>query len=447
MDVSVQTRVGERLRRGSSRDTAKFFTQLMIPSKVFTLGMGKLTMLRGVIICPEQELGKDLSDALTATQRLVVVRILDHYPDGVDLARFLRAAAPEIVFLSVEAPREALELASRIEKQAPGTLIVAISRVCTPGTLLETMRAGIREFLASPFESDVVMEALGRMEQISERTPPSIESAHSVIAYLPAKAGVGASTIALNTSIMLSQLPDSKTLLVDLDLNCGMIAFMLQIDTPYSIVTAAENASQMDEDLWRKVVSSFGQLDVLTAGKLTPGFRIEVAQIRYLLEFARRNYQVIGIDLSGILEKFSIEVLHEATEVFLVCTPEIPSLHLAREKLRFLRSLDLGGRVKILLNRAQRNGSLISISEVEKLLQLPVYRSFPNDYIGVHKALTSGKHVNPASELGKGFRLLAEAIRGEQQPPEATKAGLLGMFRAHKKPAATPTPGVGMVTS
>jgi pilus assembly protein CpaE len=313
--------------------------------------------------------------------------------------------------------------------------------------LLETMRAGIREFLASPFDSGVVLEALVRMEQIIERTPPSIESARSVIAYLPSKAGVGTSTIALNTSIMLSQLPGTKTLLVDLDLNCGMIAFMLQIDTPYSIVTAAENASQMDEDLWRKVVSSFGQLDVLTAGKLTPGFRIEVAQIRYLLEFARRNYQVIGIDLSGILEKFSIEILHEATEVFLVCTPEIPSLHLAREKLRFLRSLDLGGRVKILLNRAQRSGSLISLSEVEKLLQLPVYRSFPNDYIGVHKALTSGKHVNPASELGKGFRSLAESIRGSQQPPEATKAGLLGLFRAHKKAAVTPTPPVGILTS
>ncbi|MCU1274957.1 MAG: hypothetical protein JWO48_2388, partial [Bryobacterales bacterium] len=97
--------------------------------------------------------------------------------------------------------------------------------------------------------------------------------------------------------------------------------------------------------------------------------------------------------------------------------------------------------------RAQRSGSLISISEVEKLLQLPVYRSFPNDYIGVHKALTSGKHVNPASELGKGFRLLAEAIRGEEQPAETTKAGLLGLFRAHKKPATTPTPGVGILTS
>jgi pilus assembly protein CpaE len=403
-------------------------------------------MLRGVIICPDQKLGTELMEALAPTQRVEVVRTLDHYPNDVALARFLRAAAPEVVFLSVESTQESLELASRIEAQAPGTLIVAINRTCTPDTLIEPMRAGIREFLAPPFDSDVVRQALDRMEQLIERTPRIIESAQ-VIAFLPSKAGVGASTVALNTSIMLSQLADSKTLLMDLDLNCGIIAFMLQIDSPYSIVTAAENAAEMDEDLWRKVVSSFDRLDVLSAGKLAPGFRIEVSQIRYLLEFARRNYKVISVDLSGILEKYSIELLHEANEIFLVCTLEVPSLHLAREKLRFLRGLDLGSRVKILLNRVQRSGSLIPISEVEKLLQLPVYRTFPNDYIGVHKALTSGKHVNPASELGKGFRSLAEAIRAEQQPPENTKAGLLGLLRAHKKPAPTPTPAVGMLTS
>src|SRR5437868_2636646 len=157
-----------------------------------------ITMLRGVIICPDRELAKDLADALSATRRVVVVKTLDHYPEGVDLARFLRAAAPQIVFLSVELTQESQELVVRIEAQAPGTLIVAINRTCTPETLLETMRTGIREFLAPPFESEAVLEALGRMEQIIERTPPSIESAHSVIAFLPSKAGVGASTVALN---------------------------------------------------------------------------------------------------------------------------------------------------------------------------------------------------------------------------------------------------------
>src|SRR5260370_42539572 len=125
----------------------------------------------------------------------------------------------------------------------------------------------------------------------------------------------------------------------------------------------------MEEHFGEKLVKSFGKLYVLPAGKLVPGFRIDAIQIRYLLEFARRNYKAVCLDLSGILEKFSIEILHEANQIFLVCTPEVPSLHLAREKLRFLRGLDLGGHVKILLNRAQRH-TLIPITEAENLLEL-----------------------------------------------------------------------------
>jgi pilus assembly protein CpaE len=277
-----------------------------------------------------------------------------------------------------------------------------------------------------------------RLEQALERKPPSIESSDAVMAFLPSKPGVGCSTVALNTSMMLAQLPDTKTLLADFDLNCGMVAFMLQMDSQHSITSAVENAHQLDENLWEKLVKSFGQLDVLPAGKLVPGFRIDAIQIRYLLEFARRNYKAICLDLSGILEKFSIEILHEANQIFMVCTPEVPSLHLARERLRFLRSLDLGDRVKILLNRAQRH-TLIPIAEVEKLLELPVYMSFPNDYVGVHKAITAGRNVNPASELGGGFRALAESIRYGNKAPQPVKPGFMELLRSRKKPAVGPS--------
>ena len=154
-----------------------------------------------------------------------------------------------------------------------------------------------------------------------ERKPPSIESTDLLLAFIPAKAGVGCSTIALNTSIALSQLPDTKTLLADFDLNCGIVDFMLQTESKYSIASAVENAHQMDEALWDKLVTSRGDLDIIPAGRTAPGFRIDVMQIRYLLEYARRNYRVICTDLSGILEKFSIEILHEARQIFLVCTP------------------------------------------------------------------------------------------------------------------------------
>ncbi|HVP45880.1 MAG TPA: hypothetical protein VMT32_04830 [Bryobacteraceae bacterium] len=388
-------------------------------------------MLRGAIICPDPKLLAQLQDALAETHHAAIVRTVDRYLEGVDLVRFLRATAPEIVFLSVASSRKALELAGRIEAQTPGTQIVAVDREVNPEALVETMRAGIREFLAPPFEIDVIQQALQRLERILERKPPSIESTDLVLAFIPAKAGVGCSTIALNTSIALSRLPDTKTLLADFDLNCGMIDFMLQAESKYSISAAVENAHQMDEGLWDKLTTSRGDLDVIPAGRTAPGFRIDSLQIRYLLEFARRNYKVICTDLSGILEKFSIEILHEAREIFLVCTPEVPSLHLAREKLRFFRTMDLESRIKVLLNRAQKR-SLIPVSEIEKVLGMPVFMSFPNDYVGVHKALTAGKHVNPASELGKGFQALAEAIRHPEKPHE--EAGFFELLRSRKKP-------------
>ena len=93
--------------------------------------------------------------------------------------------------------------------------------------------------------------------------------------------------------------------------------------------------------------------------------------------------------------------------------------------------------MKILLNRAQRH-TLIPIAEVEKLLQLPVYMSFPNDYVGVHKAIATGKHVNPASALGEGFRARAESIRSGSKPPQPVKPGFMELLRSRKKPAAEP---------
>ena len=55
-------------------------------------------MLRGVIICTDKDLSVELQDALAETHRIGIMRSLDHYPTEVDLARFLRATGPNVVF-------------------------------------------------------------------------------------------------------------------------------------------------------------------------------------------------------------------------------------------------------------------------------------------------------------------------------------------------------------
>jgi pilus assembly protein CpaE len=225
---------------------------------------------------------------------------------------------------------------------------------------------------------------------------------------------------------------DTKTLLLDLDLNSGLLGFMLKLDTQISIYDAAEHAAHLDEHLWPQLVTKKGPLDVMCSGRLDPRMRIEPSQIRHVLSFARRFYRTICLDLSGNMEKYSIEMMQESKRIFVICTPEIPALHLARKKVQLLQALELGDRVSVLLNRAQKN-SLIGASQIQQLLGVPVFQEFPNDYRGVHQALTLGKEVEPSSELGRQFRKLANTVLdnpdAETAPQKpAKKKGFLSML-------------------
>ncbi|MBK9171080.1 MAG: hypothetical protein IPM24_26980 [Bryobacterales bacterium] len=359
------------------------------------------------------------------------------YPTGVDLVRFLRAAGPEVIFLSLETPSLALEIYQQIQTYAPGTQVVAINRTSEANMLLGAMRAGMREFLSPPFEYASLAGALSRVEEIIARNPPKIDATDLVYSFLPAKAGVGATTIAVNTALAMSSLPESEVLLMDLDLNSGLVGFMLLLESQFSILDAAENAGEMDENLWPKIVSRSGNLDVLPTGKLTPGFRIETTQIRYLLDFARRNYSALCVDLSGMMEKYSVEVMHESKKIFLVSTPELPSLHLAREKLRCLRAQDLDSKVAVILNRTQKSQQ-ITTEEMEKLFGCPIYMNFPNDYAGVNKALTAGKAVSPSSALGQRCRHLAESMLARKGDAPERRKGFLDLL-LNRKPELSAT--------
>jgi pilus assembly protein CpaE len=366
-------------------------------------------MLRAIIICPDAELNNRLEKSLSETGIVAVTRVMDRYPNALELTRFLRAHAPQVVFLSTETLSRAADVVREIEKQTPGVQVIAVGRVADPQLLLELMRSGIREYAAYPFDLEPLTEALLRVQETLQSKPAYIDSTDNVFSFLPSKAGVGASTMALNVAVALSRQPNSSVLLSDFDLNSGMMRFMLKLTNEHSVTDAAEHSMHMDEALWPQMVTAVDKLDVLHAGKLNPDFRIEAAQITHLMEFMRRNYRVLCFDLSGNLEKYSLEIMHESKKIFLICTPEIPSLHLAREKYMYLKRLELHDRVCILLNRCQKR-PLVTPDQIEQLLGVPVTMTFPNDYQGVHRALTFGRWVEPATELGRQFTLLSQTM-------------------------------------
>src|SRR5260370_27103593 len=109
-------------------------------------------MLRGAVICPDRELGDRLVSAILESHQVGIVRRMESYPNAVELGRFMRAAAPEIIFLSIESKQASLEIARQIEELVPGTQIVAVNRPSDPPPPLWTMQSCVRGSLSSPFQ-------------------------------------------------------------------------------------------------------------------------------------------------------------------------------------------------------------------------------------------------------------------------------------------------------
>jgi len=366
-------------------------------------------MLRGVIICPDTDLKDRLESLLNQIGIATIAKTLDKYPTQPQLVRMVRALAPDVIFVSTESTTHAFEIAREIGKNGSGVQIIGLSRVCDPQILMEAMRAGIQEFAALPFDRVRLIEGLRRIEEAAKERRSGIESASSVFSFVPAKAGVGTSTVALHTALALSRSADGKILLSDLDMSGGMVQFMLRLENSYSISDVAERSIELVEGIWPYMVTAFGSLDVLHSGRLNPAFDFAGARIHQFMDFLRPRYGTLCFDMSGNFESYSLETMHESTRIFLVCTPEAPALHLAREKYDYLAELELADRVNIIMNRWPKTPAA-SLQQIEEQLGLPVFATLANDYDGVQRAVSEGRSVEPSSNLGKQFAGLAQTI-------------------------------------
>lgn len=398
-------------------------------------------ILRGAVICPDAEVSARFDEVAAEVSGLQIIREIRRYPDALELMRMVRSSVPHVVFLSIEELPKALETLAVLKAEAPGVQVAALSRALDPAALLEVMRAGIRECLAMPFDVKELREAAVRIAATVRDAPVLVDATEHVYCFLPSKQGVGTSTVAMNVAVALGRRRRGDVLLLDMDLSSGIVGFMLKLTNTHCVVDAAENAHALDESIWGQIACQKSGIDIVHSGRLNPDFRIDADQVRRILGFARRNYRTVCVDVSGNLEKYSIEVMHESKNVFMVVTPEIPSLHLAREKLAFLHRLDLADRVQVLLNRYHRK-CLVTPAQIESLLGVPIAHTFVNDYQGVHAALQDGRAVEPSSELGKQFQGLADAIlgiKGEEAPQAQQKKRIVEFFSI--LPQRVPAPG------
>jgi pilus assembly protein CpaE len=347
--------------------------------------------LTSIVISPQADRSGELSTTLNEFGHVCVRRSFQQYRSEGELGRLLKMIGQAIVVLSSENTRRALELALAMDRAGIGTQVVALSSACDPQVLDESMQVGIREVISPRLDPDRLKEAVWRITEELERKPLAFRTTDGVFSFLAAKPGDGASTVALNVSSAIARLSRGKTLLADFDLNMGMVAFLMKITNGHSVLDAIDVADRLDDALWNNLVLK-RDMDLLCFGRLEPRTEVDPSATEKTLHCARRSYSTICLDLSGNMEPFSMTLLGQSREIFLVCTSYIPSLHFARVKAHFLQDFGFANRSSVVINRSDTL-NVFSTEELETLLGLRIRLSLQNDPRRVSSAMRPVRNV------------------------------------------------------
>jgi pilus assembly protein CpaE len=315
---------------------------------------------------------------------------------------------PDLVLLELDQAEKALSLASSIGMIRREAVIVGYVRSAPPPADL-VREAGVAEILPNPVTSPALQACLGR---VLRRNQPEVQD---LVAFLPAKAGSGATTLALNVAGSLARDFDRRVLAVDADLHSGIFSVLLKLEADYTLLDALENAGSLDGTQWYRIVVRAHGVDWLVSPKPAQARMVSWANYHQFLQFVRPRYDVVTVDLPEVVNDATAEVVRRARHVFIVTVPELPSLVLARHRHEELQRKGVPAeRIGIILNRWARHE--IRVEDIEGLLNAPVAAVFRNDYQCVRRAAQEARLIGAKSELGKCLSAFADKLAGAPQP-------------------------------
>jgi len=390
-------------------------------------------MLQTILIGPEGPLTEELANALSGVADVEIARILSSSATPEDVLRAIRTHKPDFLFVCMDELSHVELLMTRLDDIMPGLLLIGVGGQLEPDTMRKLMHIGVREYLPSPIEPAQLKEVIESTKKCLQRHPPPAARLADLCTFLPAKPGVGTSTIAASTSCALANDLGVRTLLLDCDLEAGTTKFLLKLGNTASLVDALGHASKLDEDLLSQMVGKWEKLEVLHAGGLNPPPTIDLPSLQRVLAMARSQYEVICADLPSNLNEFSTTLMRESRWILLVTTPEVVPLHLVRERVLRLGELGLSDRVRLLVNRKHSGKPTFEDEEVAKILGIPVSFSFPNDYGEVQSSILNASPIQHGSDLGESISALARSLTTHPTGDErAARRKFLEFFHVHK---------------
>ncbi|MBZ5602099.1 MAG: P-loop NTPase [Acidobacteriia bacterium] len=373
-------------------------------------------MIHALVVANDGESAELISKLARLSEQVVIERLFCPEPRHPELSHVLNTLPLDVVLLDLSHPGEASLLLDQIREKNPA---LPVAGFCFSGDEPAPL---------TPFLLPMPLSPRGFIDTIRGAIHASRKAPYpNVFAILPAKAGAGASTIAVNAAAQVAASCGKKVAVADADLRSGIMAESLGLRAQEPIEETLPLADAAHSLIWPRHVAQKSGVDFLLTSRGKA--QIQWHDYHHLIKFLSRRYDSVVIDLPEALDDANLESVRAASCVYIATTPEFLSLTLARQRIVEMETANVDrSRIRILVNRWHARD--LKPADVATLLGCPVEAVFPNDYPAVHAAIEARSLVDARTRLGAAYRSFAVQLAGgEPARVDAAKGSLLGALR------------------
>jgi Flp pilus assembly CpaE family ATPase len=215
----------------------------------------------------------------------VSVILLDlNLPDSEGTSTFtaVRSLAPEIPVIILSAGDDVAMALQLIQEGAENYLVKSS---CSAEALTRAIRYALVKHGSNTRQQ--------RLEEPPDRA--------TVVAVIGGKGGVGATTVACTLASELRRRTGEAVLLADLDMHTGLVAFLMAVESEYSIMDAVSNAARLDRSLWQRiVVQSEEGVDLVCSPSVAGSIDALPEKLCQVLAAIKPFYRWIVLDLGRL---------------------------------------------------------------------------------------------------------------------------------------------------
>ncbi|CAB3685271.1 AAA family ATPase [Trinickia soli] len=349
------------------------------------------------------------------TQALVKVGRID---DAIDhLTKMARS--PAVLLIDVSAtPMPLSELARLAAVCEPSVSVIVIGETNDVGLYRNLLELGVQDYLVKPLTLELLQRSFGGTGQGKSARQ---SRTGKVIGFAGTRGGVGVTTVAAGLARHLAMVAHRRIAYVDMNLHGGAANTLLGLKSNNGLLDVLRDADRLDPQfVERSLVAHDDRLFVLSA-ELPYGetFEPQERALADLLERLKPHFHYILLDLPGHGHALTHTALAEVQLLYLLADP---SIHSAREVLRFTRYLDGVDRapsMSVLLNvpNASQRGHL-NTSDFAVAIGRNVLLELPFDGAVLATAENLGEPIAPGkSRFGDAIQVLADGLSGRPSAP------------------------------